>query len=797
MIEQIDWAQIEACLNQKTSDWKKREEDLQLLINRLDQNDSHAVEFIARNSKSMALQLNDLRSALVKLASIAVEKAAARADAGQTGGLEKFAEGFLKDGNLVKALGSANKVINIHAASAFRALFEHNQVSTHALEAFFNANKDSKSVTVRERIAEAFCIHINGMGKSKDKKIKNEGIVFLKKAIEFLCKDANGNVRTAAKKAKLAVENAEDLLNGVGPVVCSMEEESFDAKTMSSIRDNQKSGCSLNFISDTVKTLPLPRRDTSKGMEIENDDTQPLKVFELACTKKDVKKYKQKSESVLEVLENPKKQIREKIDQISKMNLDDFFSSTDSDEFKRLLCQFQTAKNFELKKQITKLIEGVNIGKFMGTVLNYTEKEGFDKKINYSFFMTRIMMEELKEFIEFFLFRNNAFALKLLLKRFDMEQFDAFISENTDRVQSLLTIIGQNLTDGATDGFIKLNVTLLEKIYQSNQVATEHKPANFSDAFFDKLEPLSPELHKFLQNQKRKLGDKVVFKPNNNSENKIATVSKLPVLLNRENKQPTLKGDDKNSSTFPLPVKPVQVQVAEQPVMCEIIAPDVLLGKATLQVKKSVIKSIQAHLANLRVNKVPYSPNKIFNKTIEMLRCTFDAEDADDELIINVFRLIEEVHVMFEKDKNKCMSVYDCIIDLAKHQPDFKDKIIEFMLASTLRSKIYAHILMCVNGGDNALVIEGLKILISMLRLGKESFNYVAFHKEFNIMSNDTSTVAKELFTHSEVSVRKNVMQFVVACKAFASENVYQKMFSQLTAEQLNLVDAYVRNEGN
>ena len=799
MIDQIDWAQIEACLAQKTSDWKNREENLQLLIDKLAKNDIHAIEFVTRNSKALALQLNDLRSALVKLASVAVERAAFNAGESKLGMLEKFTDGFLKDANLIKALGSANKVINIHAATAFRSLFEYNQVTLNTLEAFYIVNKDSKNINVRERIAEAFGIYVGNIGKSKERKIKPEGLSFLKKAIETLIKDANGNVRATAKKAKIVLDKIEDAMK-INGMSCSMEEESFETRTMSRSREPQKSKTHLTSSLEKSKTIPMPKREPYKGMEIENDETVSLKHFEGSNTKKELKKIKVKTESVIEILESSKKQIKEKVDQISKINLEEFYSNCDCDDYKKLLTQFQYAKNFEFKKMVVKLIEGVKISKFMGNILSYAEKETLDKKLNYSFFITRLLQEELIEFIEYFLFRNNPFSLKLLQKRFDVEEFENIISDNPDLVNSLLTIIHGNVTEGTSENYIKLNVTLLENIFQCSQVVTDQKNYPFSETFYDKLQNLNPDLYKFLQNQKRRLGDKIVFKPNRLKEQTGTSLMKSQISMTTDKRLPSFKPEDKSQNIDPIVQKENAISNHEEPLESKESADtklEALMSKANTQTKKTVIKSILTHLKNLLANQEPYSTEKIFTKTLEILKYTFEADDLDDEIINLGCKLIEEMYKICEKDQIRCMTLYDIIFDLIRAHPNFKDKIVEFIIGSTIRVRFFTHIMMFVDSKDNDIAVDGLKTLISMLKVGKESYSYMAFHKEVVGLLTDLVKIVKGLFGHAEVGVRKNVVHFVVQCYFFVDKNVFPKMVGEFSAEQQKLVEIYIKKAEN
>jgi len=795
MTDQLDWNQIEACLNQKTSEWKDREDNLQKLIDRLNNNDMQVFEFVVRNSKAIALQLNDLRSALVKLASVVVEKTASLANQMKISSFEKFSDNFLKDTNLIKALGSANKVINIHAATAFKSLFEFNQVSYNTLENFYNANKDSKNINVRERIAESLSIYINNLINCKEKKVKIEGIVFLSKAVDSLSRDANGNVRNFAKKAKTVLDKIDDAVKLGGHNSYSMEEELFETKTMSRSRDLQKTKNTINLSNEKVKTIPIQRREPSRGMEIENDDTQPSKYFENSSAKKDLRKPKVKNESIIEILENPKKQMKEKIDQIQKMNLDEFYASCDCDNYKKLLAQFLNAKNFELKKLFVKLIEGVKISKFMGSILNYTEKEALDKKLNYSFFITRLLQEELIEFIEFFLFRNNAFSLKLLQRRFDLEEFDSVISDNPDIVHSLLTIINQNITKTAAESYVKMNSSLLENVYQSAQIINNHNAYPFSDEFYDRLEEVNPELNKFLSNQNRKLGERIVFKPNKNNI-KVET----PIMKSQTNistfKQQNTKPEKDSANLVPIFQKENSLANMEEPNENKDSSDnklEALMCKANPQTKKTVIKSILIHLKNIQANNEPFSIEKLFTKTLEIIKSTLETEDIDEELVNLTFKLIEEIYKISEKDQIKTMTLFDMIFDWMNIHTNYKDKICELIVTSCMRNKFFTHVIMFVDSRVNDNILNGLKTLISMLKVGKESFSFIAFHKEVVSLLSDITKVIKELFVHSEVTIRKTVVHFIVQCHFFLDEKVFPKMLNEFSLDQQKLVEIYIK----
>ena len=126
-------------------------------------------------------------------------------------------------------------------------------------------------------------------------------------------------------------------------------------------------------------------------------------------------------------------------------------------------------------------------------------------------------------------------------------------------------------------------------------------------------------------------------------------------------------------------------------------------------------------------------------------------------------KLAEEIYKLCEKDQGKCMSIYDIIFDLIRDHINLKEKVLEFIIASKLRFKFYTHLIMFVDSKTASTIIDSLKILIGMLKLGKESYNYPAFHKEVVTLLNDLTRIIKELFT---LSMAGSMLSDVIVCQA-------------------------------
>lgn len=200
-------------LSRPDSDWKKREECLKRVGTQLSAGSPEAVEMLNKYPQCMALQLSDLRSALVKLASEAL-LAFANSRTKLKVSPEKFIEGFLRDPNLYKALASANKVIAIHSTAGFQAIFDAGLVGFGQLEPLITQAKATKSGQLKEKITNA----LNGLvlaSRAKPPKgavLKPEQIEWIKRNTEFLLGDAVGEVRAAARNLHQSLSEGEKLV---------------------------------------------------------------------------------------------------------------------------------------------------------------------------------------------------------------------------------------------------------------------------------------------------------------------------------------------------------------------------------------------------------------------------------------------------------------------------------------------------------------------------------------------------------------------------------------------------------
>ena len=794
-MDYVNWSEIESNINQKDADWKKREESLQILVDRLSKKDKHVVDFVNKNAKGIALQLNDLRSAIVKLAALIVEKAAVNVEAMGSVSLEKFTEVLLRDANMIKALGSANKVINIHASSAFRALLKHNQVNLSTLETLFAANKDNKNINIRERVAEGFLLYVSNLQQGKTKPSRPDWESYLRKNLDVLIKDASANVRNFAKSAKTTLDSTYQLSNTAINVKIGSKEDFKSVKHNTMPLESYKQNSGINNTLEQKKTVPILKKGKVKGVEIENDETLETKTSKLENSKKGVKKLiSAKITDIIDLLNDSRKQPKERVDELNNYNLNYASANCTGHEYKKLLKQISLVKNSEIKNIYQKLIIEVSIGKFIGEVLNYTETEKLDSKETYDFFIDKLLKEDISSFIDYFLLRNNSFSLKMLLDRFDFDDFEEYIAENPDIVPSIISAINLNLTENESDMFLNYNVHLLESIFQSRMVILQYKNYEFSKICLNKLAQLNPGMHKFFVNQQKTKAEKNFIKDRSRERNVVTpkTNTEQPIRNNEEqaisNKQ-GFKGLNQNSAKKR--VSPNKVNSRENlSTLIDSLADSIKLMSAN-EIRSS-LEAIERNM-NIQCPKQEDLNNKALKKGLLIIEDFLNDREADEGIIISVYKFIDKVFMLCTDKDYAYSDPLHTLFQIIVSQPYHKDRLAAMTVNGPMRMHFYTYVLSTLENNDSKLIINGLRILISMIKYGKKSQKYLILHKDVANSILDLINIMKRLFIHQEVGVRKNAVQFLAECYFFMDHDLYPKIYNVFAPEQQKLIEIYIK----
>lgn len=754
---------IKAYINDRKANWKNRSNSLTTLIENLQTNGIETLKFITTQSEGIALQISDLRTAIVNKASQLVQetsKTAVKLDFN----LEQFSETFLKDKHFIKAMGSGNKVINIHALNAFKALFEEGHVSFESLESLYLTQRGNKNKSVRQKVALGFIIYIANAYTDKKDKLKFDHLNFFSLAVDNLLRDACEAVRNNAKKAKAELERLESLLKGEVKIAKgSGTEEMHDARTMSRSRDVIRSNNQIHGPIDKYQTVNLAKiGDTGKNDLLSN----PGDINNLSKTQA---KYKSVSDfDLLSIIEDTNHSAKEKVEMIKNTVNDEYIKKISFMDLKNLLDEYQHIKNFELKKTVSKIIEKTNISSFLGNVLSYIEKEKLLNKTPFKFFVSKVMKESFIDFIDFFMLKNNGLALKLLKKRFDAIQFDILLKDQPETAEHLLNTINSNFVKQKSKGFLNMNVKLLKLITKNKIVKEQCQSDFFGNEFVDFMTEHNPE---FLKELGYNLSNKMVIetegmeidkdtlaKPITPIENKmkIESMEKLPdiqqILYRHEN----------------------SIQIGDK-----------VTQKETLETIIEYVKT------NGQLDQI--SMLDIIDLMVKIQLFI----NVNEGMVLLYSNLMTRLANLYEECPETLQKIHCFMIDLIwKNQCDIPN-IIKSYLKGTASSKLISFLISIIDTNKENKLIVILDSISCLLKESKESPAYNRLCNEFHSSLPVFTNKMKCLFNHNAVTVRKRVVNIIVNCQNLMTKTDFTDLLTTFDDDQKTLIEIYIQNNNN
>ena len=812
MITNKNWDLHEKILTTEKSDWQKRVQTLTLLTNALSHSDITAYDFTSKNPKGLALQLNDLRSAIVKLASNLIQLFSKTVITHQnTIHYEKFSDQILREESLHKALGSANKVINKHASNAVCSIFENNLVNLGSLEHFTKSCKKHKISSIRERCAQFIYIFMENVIEGGNlRKIRLGDLGFFRKSTDLFIRDANELVRNWAKKTRGILDEFKDVVSGFGEDV---KERSFERRTTKEKKKKKKEHRKKeekkyvppkNY-NKNIKSLNLTKKDKDHGKKAK---TEHLKGFK--------KHHKKTPDNIFEILNDPNLSVLEQINFLRRFDLNKFCKHCDFQQFSNLLSIYQFIRNNELNGILDEIFINIKIDNFFSELLSFLDKEGNSYKKIPEGIWENLKKIDFVYFLDFFVKENSFGGLELVINKFDLDEFEYIVSNDENLAIEILKIIDQNLSKknsyNKNQKFEIMNVKVLELIFQSTFMVKNFRKFTFSPNFLKNLNTFNSTLAKFFNYRPEE--KKRHSKHNNTHKNgmeieKEETPKKSKSKSKKRKKSYKKKTSPQKKSVSPKPKKTFQTspkppskpskqtKTEKSPNFTENKKIVQLLTQANLTTKKSVLKSIIDHLHEMQTPSGEIKKNAesttVFNKTIDILKCTAEGEQIDQEIINTSFTLIELMNLFCISNNDLYKLLLKSVIYFLRNDLISRDFFCEKIMGSNLRQKILNFLISDLIILDDAKeIVFVIKILIVFLKIGK-SLEIEAFRDEVLQILESVVSIMKKLFVHSQVSIRKNVVHFFVQSFYFFSESEFEEIMASFSPEQRKLIEIYIK----
>lgn len=196
-----EWKNLTQLLEGIEADWKERDAALKKLSTALSIGSLEAITFLNAYPQTIAIQLTDLRSNIVREASEVIRNVAFHKNRLKASP-EKFVESLLRSPQLHRALSSANKLMGSYVTEAISSLAKAELIAHQGMTLLNTLALESKNVTLRERIAGIFLEHLTAAPQGSGRQASTEALRSFKKAAEMYAVDPSSSVRKLGRSAE-------------------------------------------------------------------------------------------------------------------------------------------------------------------------------------------------------------------------------------------------------------------------------------------------------------------------------------------------------------------------------------------------------------------------------------------------------------------------------------------------------------------------------------------------------------------------------------------------------------------
>jgi hypothetical protein len=784
----IDFDIVKIELISPSTEWKRREELLQQLVSQLPHifQNYQLLDRLCGLSQQIALQLSDLRSVIVKLASELIQETAILSKQSRSNRVLCFIEELTKEPNFIKALGSGNKVISRHAHVALQAITTSQCLSFEALSTFYSNQRSNKIIAIRERVAETIFGFLTGI-LCPQKKIKSDllsgiddnsermprpiskicsvtkpdgnsnklpdsglYIQFSKDAADFFSKDASAGVRDFAKQIRKCIPSLEILISTGLDNRNRDKESDLSIETTEDFEQRRKVGKSVN-------RNQIPTSEQEIGSKLVKTELINPKVERnsrsVHKTKNEGKKPQYLTMSIDNLLKNLNDQkinVQDKVSEVNNLLIKP--PKVTTDEFLELINQIEVAKNTPLRESLVRLLTSVEF--LTAPNENHPEKEilikVFDKKLNQKPFV--------KPLINYLVNRIGLWEVTLLFVKvgldelagamcqaFDVEEFEEFVNDKSESIELLVIQITKNV---ANDKSFDENISLFQRLMQLK--AGIHFSAGhvYEESFLLQLKKIDPSLSKFI-----------------------------------------LLKQSKASKTRP----PIEEKVASVEQKTEVTKIHELMSKANLVTRKNILKSIIGHVSKLSSPEVGENTRfKIAAKTLDIIGCVAsEADGADSEILLLALEVSEKL-VLASIEFAQLKTLFDIIKQIFEiHENKLKiahgKKILEFI---SVEPRFLIELVL-LSSQSNTIALRFLSFIFDNLKISKNRSEIIKECDE--IIQDFIEIVKRELISNPDVQIRKLAVSTLVQLYVALGPKRAAEINDLFEPEQRTLINVYFK----
>jgi hypothetical protein len=795
----INFEKVKEDLSSLDTDWKTREDHLQILLDNLPRLITNASTFdtFCELAKAIALQFSDLRSMIVKLASAVVQDFTSLTKKNNSPKVFAFTSELLREPSFLKALGSANKVTAQHAQAALESMITRMRLSFDALVEFFNNNSSSKIIAMRERVTEAILGFIlsekkhqeangdndsipNGDSGSKERPNafeqptaksrpqgsaknclpitqdnrsngKNNQQDFYQKAADLFIKDAAANVRGTAKliKAELICVGQFDFSKSAKDVPRAKPVR-FDSRSISrrenvSIDKANPSSRQLKAKPMSAQVIPLDAIVTEKA------NPKPYRknpsVLKTKSTRGIVESVSFLIDSALKTLNDKQATIADKVAEVNRvMTQESKYIVIDMEQFLEFMRHLDTTKSSQLHETLSRLLTSVSTRAIREELFNKICHKRWINRPNMAVVVNHVARQMgFSQLVDAFIGYLHDDMVILIDRHFNIEEFDLIVAKSPEVIKSMIQRISECVIENKNS---TESLSLLEKLIQVKQAVQYCTDNSLDQRLMDVLERNNQSLFKFLMAKQGR-----------------------PIMSSKK----SMRNDEKANA------------------QSETAKIQELMSRANLVTRKNILKSITGHVAKLGSPDVAASTRtKIATKTIAILDCLSASSDsADEEILLLAFDVLDKL-VLVSLEMSLLHNLFEASSRLFDvHQDKFDTEQVERLLEFVAIEPRY--LLSVILRAEKADIhsISQLTFIFRQLKTFPNKSEIIT--KTKSMIDDFLQSIRTLLVCHSNIEIRKMTVGMLVQLYISLGPKRAAEINSTFTPEQQTLINVYMK----
>lgn len=240
-----------------------------------------------------------------------------------------------------------------------------------------------------------------------------------------------------------------------------------------------------------------------------------------------------------------------------------------------------------------------------------------------------------------------------------------------------------------------------------------------------------------------------------------------------------------------------RLAVATSSAKSENVSIDAQLKNASPQAKKKILNGIENKLFDLDSAGLSTKElNVIFLKALDAITTIVNSGSLDQDLVDPICNSIETISTK-KPSMEVLREIHNLVFNMYhKNSKEVKERVVDVTINVGQHERFADHTLewFADKGAPVPEIVDKLKFLVGYFKTAQHNYNQMAISKAVKgVLPKLLPLLRNNFFAHTEVTVRKTVVQTMVQLYHFVGESEFEKCLSFFSLEQQKLIQVYIK----